>query len=374
MAAAARVLIVDDSRIFRAALEEALAEQEGVQVVGSVFSGEKALEFLRAAPVDVVTLDVEMPGLDGLQTLAAIRKLNGGRPAAEEVGVVMVSAHTRRGADVTVQALRQGAFDFVTKPAGADADACLAALRQELTCKIRLYVARRRGADIPACRTKAGGNVCPTKADSLARRKWVQARPGRPVRAVVVAVSTGGPRALEVFLPDLCARIETPVVVVQHMPAGFTRSLAEQLGRKVGGHSVAEAVEGKPLRPQTVTIAPGDRHLVLRNEGGRVVLGLNDQPRENNCRPAADVLFRSAAAALKGDAVAVVLTGMDVDGTAGLRPLKRAGAYAIAQDEATSVVWGMPGSVVRAGLADEVLPLGDIAAAVQALVRGRGGR
>jgi two-component system chemotaxis response regulator CheB len=357
MAAAARVLIVDDSRIFRAALEEALAKQEGVQVVGSVFSGEKALEFLRAAPVDVVTLDVEMPGLDGLQTLAAIRKLNAGRPAAEEVGVVMVSAYTRRGADVTVQALQQGAFDFVPKPAGADADACLAALRQELTCKIRLYVARRGARPLPT-------SAPPPCADPLARRKWVQARAGRPVRAVLVAVSTGGPRALEVFLPDLCARIETPVVVVQHMPAGFTRSLAEQLGRKVGGHIVAEAV----------TIAPGDRHLVLRTEGGRVVLGLNDQPKENNCRPAADVLFRSAAAALKGDAVAVVLTGMDVDGTAGLRPLKRAGAYAIAQDEATSVVWGMPGSVVRAGLADEVLPLGDIAVAVQALVRGRGGR
>jgi two-component system chemotaxis response regulator CheB len=365
MGASARVLIVDDSRIFRAALEESLAGQEGVQVVGSVFSGEKALEFLRATPVDVVTLDVEMPGLDGLQTLAAIRKQNAGRPAGEEVGVVMVSAYTRRGADVTVQALQQGAFDFVTKPTGADADASLAALRQELVCKIRLYVARRGARPAHACAAAPG-------ADPAARRKWVQARAGRPVRAVLVAVSTGGPRALEVFLPDLCGRIETPVIVVQHMPAGFTRSLAEQLGRKVGGHTVAEAADGEPLRPQTVILAPGDRHLVLRGAGGRVMTGLNDQPKENNCRPAADVLFRSAAAALEGDVVAVVLTGMHVDGTAGLRPLKRAGAYAIAQDEATSVVWGMPGSVVRAGLADEVLPLGDIAAAVQALVSGRG--
>ncbi len=366
MGASTRVLIVDDSRIFRAALAEALAGQDGVQVVGSVFSGEKALEFLRAAPVDVVTLDVEMPGLDGLQTLAAIRKLNAGRPAGEEVGVVMVSAYTRRGADVTVQALQQGAFDFVTKPSGVDADASLAALRQELVCKIRLYAARR------GARTALASSPAPG-ADPAARRKWVQARRGRPVGAVLVAVSTGGPRALGMFLPDLCTRIETPVVVVQHMSAGFTRSLAEQLDRKVGGFAVAEAVEGELLRPRTVTIAPGDRHLVLRCAGGKVVMGLNDQPKENNCRPAADVLFRSAAATLKGDAVAVVLTGMDVDGTAGLRPLKRAGAYAIAQDEATSVVWGMPGSVVRAGLADEVLPLGEIAAAVQTLVGGRGG-
>ncbi len=365
MGATARVLIVDDSRIFRAALEEALAGQEGVRVVGSVFSGEKALEFLRAAPVDVVTLDVEMPGLDGLQTLAEIQKLNAGRPAGEEVGVVMVSAYTRRGADVTVQALQQGAFDYVPKPSGPCADACLAALRQELTRKIRLYVARR-GARPPAAPPPAGG--------AGARRQWIKAGAGRPVRAVLVAVSTGGPRALEVLLPDLCGRIETPIVVVQHMAAGFTRSLAEQLGRKVGGgRTVVEAADGEPLRPRTVHIAPGDRHLLLCGRGGRVVTCLNDQPKENNCRPAADVLFRSAATALKGDAVALVLTGMDCDGTAGLRPLKRAGAYAIAQDEATSVVWGMPGSVVRAGLADEVLPLGEIAAAVQALVCGREG-
>jgi two-component system chemotaxis response regulator CheB len=363
MGATARVLIVDDSRIFRATLEEALAGQEGVRVVGSVFSGEKALEFLQTTPVDVVTLDVAMPGMDGLQTLAGIQKLNAGRPAAEEVGVVMVSAYTRRGADVTVQALQQGAFDFVTKPSGPCAADCTEALRQSLTCKIRLFVARR-GARPPAAALPVGG--------AGARRKWVQAGAGRPVRAVVVAVSTGGPRALEVFLPGLCEGIETPVVVVQHMGAGFTRSLAEQLARKVGaGYAVAEAADGEPLRPRRAYIAPGDRHLLLRKECGRVVLGLNDQPKENNCRPAADVLFRSAAVALGGDAVAVVLTGMDCDGTAGLRPLKRAGAYAIAQDEATSVVWGMPGHVVRAGLADEVLPLGDIAAAVQALVSGR---
>jgi two-component system chemotaxis response regulator CheB len=364
MAASARVLIVDDSRIFRAALEESLAGQEGVQVVGSVFSGEKALEFLQATPVDVVTLDVEMPGLDGLQTLAGIQKLNAGRPAAEEVGVVMVSAYTRRGADVTVQALQQGAFDFVTKPSGPCADLCMEALRQELTCKIRLFLARR-GVRPPAA---------PPAGSARSRRKWTQGRAGRPVRAVLIAVSTGGPRALEVFLPDLCGRVEVPVVVVQHMAAGFTRSLAEQLARKVGaGRAVVEAADGEPLRPRTVFIAPGDRHLLLRKEGRRVVLGLNDQPKENNCRPAADVLFRSAAATLGGDAIAVVLTGMHCDGTAGLRPLKRAGAYVIAQDEATSVVWGMPGSVVRAGLADEVLPLGDVAAAVQALVCGRGG-
>jgi two-component system chemotaxis response regulator CheB len=367
MRRATRVLIVDDSRIFRAALEEALAGEEGIEVVGSVYSGEKALEFLQSTPADVVTLDVEMPGLDGLETLAAIQKLNAARTPAEEVGVVMVSAYTRRGADVTVQALQHGAFDFVTKPSGVSADTCLATLRRELACKIRLFVARR-GARPPAPAPAPG-------SAPVARRRWVEARKGKPVRAVLIAVSTGGPRALEVLLPDLCERVEVPVLIVQHMPAGFTRSLAEQLARKVGaGRAVAEAGDGELLRAGTVHLAPGDRHLVLRGEARRVVTGLNEQPPENGCRPAADVLFRSAAAVLGGDTIAVVLTGMHRDGTAGLRALKRAGAYAIAQDEATSVVWGMPGSVVRAGLADEVLPLGDVAAAVQELVRGRGGK
>jgi two-component system chemotaxis response regulator CheB len=375
MADAARVLIVDDSRIFRAALAEALAGEEDLRVVGSVFSGEKALEFIHAAPPDVVTLDVEMPGMNGLETLAAIQRFNAGRPAAGEVGVVMVSAFTRRGADVTVQALEQGAFDFVTKPSGPCADACLESLRKQLSAKIRLFLARRASAAGPPEKVEpaaAGGE--PAAANAAARRRWLHGRGGRPARAVLVAVSTGGPRALAGLLPELCARVEVPVFVVQHMPAAFTRSLADQLGRKVGGGCrVVEAADGEPVRPRTVYVAPGDRHLLLRREGGQLVTGLTAQPCESGICPAADVLFRSAAAALGGDAVAVVLTGMLCDGTAGLGPLKRAGAYAIAQDEATSVVWGMPGSAVRAGLADEVLPLGEIPAAVAALAGGKAG-
>ena len=215
----------------------------------------------------------------------------------------------------------------------------------------------RAGQEPPA---KAGRQLAPAPR-----------RSPHPARAVLIASSTGGPRALDALLPDLCRRIDLPVLIVQHMPPHFTRSLADSLTRRVGV-PVVEATDGETPRPGTVYIAPGGRHLLLRAEGGRLLTGLNDQPPENRCRPSADVLFRTAAAALGGEAVAVVLTGMDCDGTAGLRPLKRAGAYVIAQDEATSVVWGMPGSVVRAGLADEVLPLGNIAAAVQALVGGRG--
>jgi two-component system chemotaxis response regulator CheB len=358
----ARILIVDDSRIFRAEMEKALASIEDVTVVGSVYSGEKALEFIRASAPDMVTLDVEMPGMDGLETLKAIQQFNLGRTAGSEVGVLMVSALTKRGADVTVQALRDGAFDFIAKPAGESAAESLEILRRQLRCKIHVFLAGR-GAT-PALR--------PPPPAGPARQRWAHA-PGGPVRAVLIAASTGGPRALQTLLPELCGRINLPMFVVQHMPAGFTRSLAEQLALRVPAR-VIEAVDGDPVRPGTVYFAPGDHHLVVRQDRGQFVTGLTDLPPENGSRPAADVLFRSAAAVFGGNVVAVVLTGMLNDGTAGLRTLKRAGAYAIAQDEATSVVWGMPGSAVAAGLADEVLPLGGIAAAVESLVVGRRGR
>ena len=241
----ARVLIVDDSRIFRAALAEALAGEDGIVVVGSVFSGEKALEFLRSTPADVVTLDVEMPGLDGLQTLAAIQRLNASRPPEAEIGVIMVSAFTSRGADVTVRALQAGAFDFVTKPSGPSADANLAELRRQLTAQIRSVhgagpcrAARTAGAD-------AAGQA-QAHAGPAAHPPAVCASPV-PARAILIASSTGGPRALDALLPDLCRRVELPVVIVQHMPPPFTRSLAESLSRRVGA-PVVEAADGEPVR------------------------------------------------------------------------------------------------------------------------------
>jgi two-component system chemotaxis response regulator CheB len=358
----ARVLIVDDSRIFRAALEEALAGQDGIKVAGSVFSGEKALEFIRATAPDLVTLDVEMPGLGGLEVLDAIQRFNLTRPNDPPVGVIMVSAFTRRGADVTVRALQAGAFDFVTKPNGPSAEANILALRQQLVPRIRCFLARRqRVAPAPVAVSPAPTTFSP-----------------RLVRAVLIAASTGGPQALGVLLPELCAAVQVPIFLVQHMPAEHTRSLAGLLARQTG-RQVIEAADGALVAPRTVYVAPGGRHLLLRGGAGReVVTALNDLPPENGFRPSADVLFRSAASVLGAAAVAIVLTGMTCDrvgdGTAGLRPLKRAGAYVIAQDEATSVVWGMPGSVVAAGLADAVLPLGQIAAAVTSLVGARGAK
>jgi two-component system chemotaxis response regulator CheB len=349
----ARVLIVDDSRIFRAALEAALSGEEGIEIVGSVFSGAKALEFIRANPPEMVTLDVEMPGMDGLETLKAIRQFCA--ESGKEIGVIMVSAHTKRGANVTVQALQHGAFDFITKPSGLQTEENLALLRQQLASKICLFMAELRRRE-------------------TAKRRNARQRADRPrenrrrmIKAIVVASSTGGPRALGELLPDLSRCADVPILVVQHMPPKFTKSLADSLSRTVAV-PVAEAEDGERLEEKRIYLAPGGKHLFLRQDGDELFLGLNEQPPENGCRPSADVLFRSAAAALQGGVLAIVLTGMGRDGTGGLGAIKRAGGYAIVQDESTSVVWGMPGSAVEAGLADEILPLGEIAAAAETLI------
>jgi two-component system chemotaxis response regulator CheB len=252
-----------------------------------------------------------------------------------------------------MEALAGGAFDFVTKPNTQRADAGLAHLRQELLVKIRHFMRHRR----------ATMNRLPVIAPPLPAPRQCHVRP----QAVLIAASTGGPWALRTMLPELCQSVELPILVVQHLPPPFTRSLADNLHRHCS-HRVREAGEGDVVETRTVYIAPGGRHLLLRAVlGGRVITALNDRPPENGCRPSADVLFRSASVAYGEGAVAVVLTGMGADGSAGLGALKRAGAYVIAQDEASSVVWGMPGSAVASGHVDVVLPLDQIAAAIKTL-------
>jgi len=358
----ARILIVDDSRTFRAGLEAALTGEPGVIVVGSVFNGEKALEFIRSTPVDLVTLDVDMPGMDGLQILQAIQQFNRGRPREAEIGVLMLSAFTRRGAEITVRALEEGAFDFVTKPSGLSPEDSIAQLKRDVIPRVRMFIARRNKGN--GTRLDWSGALAPTKSGAAER-------PGRTIQGVAIGCSTGGPKALASLLPELVKAVDAPIIIAQHMPPDFTKSLAESLSRQTG-LNVVEAADGMPLTSRTTYIAPGGKHLVLRRDAqGRLCAGTNEQPPESGCRPSASVLFRSAAAVLADRCAAIVLTGMGNDGTAGLGALKRAGALVIAQDEATSVVWGMPGSAVAAGLVDEVLPLPQIAAALRAIAGGR---
>lgn len=372
MADPIKVLVVDDSRLFRTAVAESLAGEGDLQVVGSERNGLKAIEFLRAnmAGVDVVTLDLEMPEMDGLATLKAIRELNSGRPREREIGVIMLSAHTTEGAQSTIAALTAGAFDFITKPTSESPAESIASLRRQLPTRIRAYAARMRpalrvvaAAPRPAPIAAPGTTLPPAQAS------------GRPAlrtgtaQAVLIGVSTGGPRALLTMLPRLTQLVRLPIIIVQHMPPKFTASLAESLG-KVCAHKVHEAVDGQPIEAGNTYIAPGGRHLVVRRTSPtQIVCGVNDNPPENALRPNVDVMFRSAAQVWGGNVVAVILTGMGADGTKGLAPLKRAGAPVIVQDEATSVVWGMPGSAAAAGLADQVLALEAIPDAVARAVR-----
>ncbi len=353
----ARVLIVDDSRVFRAALESALAGLPDLVVAGSVFSGQKALDFLQTAHVDLVTLDVEMPGMGGLETLAALRQWNLAQPAERQVGVVMVSAFTQRGADVTVQALGAGAFDFVAKPSAASPEEAIAQLRLDLVPKLRAFLHRRRPLGSLSAAT-------PLKAPPSTSKSEPSVRP-RKLRGIVVASSTGGPPALAELLPGL-GQIAAPVFVVQHMPPTFTRSLAANLTRRINREAI-EALDGDLVQSSRVYIAPGGKHLALRRDAaGRLMTVCTEQPPEGGCRPSANVLFRTASAVFGAELAAIVLTGMGNDGTAGLGSVRRAGGVVIAQDEHSSVVWGMPRSAVEAGLADLVLPLAEIAAAVRA--------
>lgn len=350
-----RILIVDDSRIFRSAVEDALREHPGVRVVGSVWSGEKAVEFVRTSPPDLVSLDLNMPGRNGLDTLSDIRELNASRPDRPPVGVLLVSALTDRGAAITVEGLARGAFDFIRKPEGPDERANAASLQQQLFEKIEFFEKRRvrwgRAAALPQKPT-------PVRTYS---------RTGR-YRAVAIGSSTGGPEALASLLPQLTRRTSVPVFIVQHFPPGsMTRYFADSLAKKCA-YRVVEAADGDIVEPFTIYVAPGGRHMVLRKQSGQVVIALNDLPLENGCRPSVDVLFRSVAEAYPQSAIAVVLTGMGTDGAQALGPLKRGGAYVIAQDEATSVVWGMPGAAVATGHVDEVLPLESIGTTVASLL------
>ncbi|MCE9548077.1 MAG: chemotaxis-specific protein-glutamate methyltransferase CheB [Planctomycetia bacterium] len=356
-AAPLRILIVDDSRIFRGVLQDALDGRAGVRVVGSVWSGEKAVEFIRQSPPDLVTLDVNMPGRGGLDTLSDIQQFNASRPDQPPVGVVLVSALTDRGAAVTVEGLQRGAFDFIRKPDSADEQANAALLRQQLLEKIELFAQRRH-------RPLRG---LATQPFHTTTDQPPAARPTSRYQAVAIGASTGGPEALTRLLPLLTKHTSAPLLIVQHLPPGMTSYFAANLAKKCD-YRVIEAGDGEPVQPRTAYIAPGGRHLLVRRQGENVLTALNDQPPENGCRPAVDVLFRSAAVAYQQALIAVVLTGMGNDGASGLGPLKRSGAYVIAQDEATSVVWGMPGAAVATQHVDTVLPLEQIAPRIAQLL------
>jgi len=354
----AKILIVDDSRVFRSILEKVISTLPGVQVVGAVPSGLAAIEFLRIRAVDLMTLDVEMPELDGLQTLKKMLECKAELKAVPEV--LMVSSLTRSGSDTTLKALECGAFDFIAKPP-PEAPNSQESLSRMLHTAITGWISRRgRGIrHSPAARIVTGSPGAAAASTSptgftytLTKGVFV-----KPVMAIVMGVSTGGPKSLADMLPKLCTLTHLPILLVQHMPPNFTKSLADSLSLKCA-HTVVEGLPGTVVKDKTIYIAPGGNHMTVRTRGAEFVLENNQDPPENGCRPAVDVLFRSAAAAYPPDSlIGVILTGMGCDGTPSLPNLKNKNAYLIAQDEETSVVFGMPRAAAATGLLHKVAPL-----------------
>jgi two-component system chemotaxis response regulator CheB len=380
------VLVVDDSVVVRRLIVDALGGAENIEVVGTASNGLLAQAKIDQLKPDVITMDIEMPQMDGIQAVRELRKRH------KNVPVIMFSTLSASGASATLEALSAGATDYVTKPSNVGSvTESIAAVREQLVPKIHALAGRRRPGGAPpaaparpgAAPGRPGPSAAPPRAGLPQSGSALSGPPGRPgavppggsapgrpaarrtpggrIDILAIGSSTGGPDALTKVLTGLPADLPVPIVITQHMPPVFTRMFAERLDRSTPLR-VFEAADGMDLAPGSAYVAPGDFHLVLHRRGASTLIQLSSAPQENSCRPAVDVMFRSVAALYGASAYATVLTGMGQDGRSGAKVLRDAGAEVLAQDEATSVVWGMPGAVVGAGLADEVLPLDRIAA------------
>ncbi|MFN6497838.1 MAG: chemotaxis response regulator protein-glutamate methylesterase [Nostoc sp. DedQUE01] len=332
-----RVLIVDDAVVVRSRVSKILSGDPEIEVVGVAANGRIALAKIPHVNPDVVILDIEMPEMDGLQTLSAIREIYPHLP------VIMFSTSTHTGAIATIEALSLGASDYATKPSNlGSVEATNKYIQEDLIPKIKLF----GGFFTPSAIVEPV--VFPVKSNI------------QPVEVVAIGVSTGGPNALTVVLGELPADLSVPILIVQHMPPMFTKLLAKQLSAKCK-IPVDEAVSGQILEPGHAWIAPGDFHLVVERDKTVVRLATHQASPENSCRPSVDVLFRSVAEVYGAGTIAVILTGMGQDGLQGCQCIREAGGQVLAQDKATSVVWGMPSFVINAGLANQILPLNQIA-------------
>jgi two-component system chemotaxis response regulator CheB len=358
-----RVMIVDDSVVVRGLVSRWVGEAPDFEVVSAVANGRIALEKLDEARPDIVLLDLDMPELDGVATIPLLLAR---RPAAS---VIVVSTMTKRSAEISLRCLSLGAIDYLTKPGSQQQVASGSDFRRELMARLEGIAAHlHRAADRPV---RPERPVC-SPAPRRERQPAISHGLGLPPRCLLIGASTGGPRAVIHLLKGvahLSPRI--PILIVQHMPPIFTTVFAEQVSHETG-LLAREGQDGEILEPGRVYIAPGGRHMGLSLQSGEPAIRLDDSAPVQHCRPAVDILFGDAAKVFGAAGLGVVLTGMGSDGTAGARALSQAGGIILAQDEATSTIWGMPGSVAKAGLARSVLPLDAMAPAIDAVIGRRG--
>lgn len=384
-----KVLVVDDTIVYRRILSSIIEELPGTTLAATAPNGKIALAKMESTEVDLVLLDVEMPVLDGLKTLEVMRE------RFPDVGVIMVSGVNSSAAGTTIRALERGAIDFISKPDGSGPEESQRQLTTHIRRLVQLFQTRRSlratrrnmadraaAASAPVAeRPRVAPTATPPASPPPAAphravaERYAGKRPAR-IELVVIGVSTGGPNALKEVIPQLTPALNVPVLIVQHMPPLFTASLAESLGRK-SQLPVREAQEGERVLPNTVLIAPGGKHMVIRpdtagTEPSGFVIALNENPPEQNCRPSVNVLFRSASTHFGGKILAVVMTGMGEDGCEGVRTMKRQGCICLTQEESTCVVYGMPRAVDEAGLSDARVPLDQLAARIQQLVHSPG--
>ena len=348
-----RVLVVDDAVVMRQLIKSALTEYEEIEVAGVAANGKIALQKVQQVKPDIIIMDIEMPEMDGIETVKNLRK------DYKDIPVIMFSTLTKRGAEATIDSLKAGATDYVTKPTNTrNVMEGIEAIRNQIVPRIHSLVPRAN---------KSMPNRAATGAN-LVHNSKITTPKTREIEAVCIASSTGGPNALPVFFEALPKNFPLPIFVVQHMPPLFPKFLAERINR-VSALPCHEARHHQHPQPGNIYIAPGDYHMSVVKAEGNLSIELSQGPPENSCRPAADVLFRGIANTFKGKVLGLVFTGMGHDGLQGCEILSDLGAYICVQDEASSVVWGMPGSVAKAGYADKILPLEQMAPATISLLK-----
>lgn len=349
------ILIADDSAVVRRVLNLALSKHLNIAIAGTAVNGLEAVEFVKDKKPDLVLLDIEMPIMDGITALKEIRKFN------SHIPIIIFSSLTQKGAATTIDALTNGASDYAGKPSNmANIEMAMQSIDQILIPKINSLLQRNIQNILLPQVTKSAAIQAP---NSL-----LQSHPLKKIHAICIGVSTGGPSALNILFNAWQNPFSVPIFIVQHMPPKFTDFLAQRLS-EIGVMQVAEPYDGEEALPGRAYIAPGGMHMALKRSGTQVFIEVHDGPLENSCRPSVDVLFRSAATVYGDHLLAVVLTGMGSDGMLGAAEIRNKHGYVIAQDENSSVVWGMPGSVVKANLAQKILSLDLIPGEIELMLR-----